>query len=474
LSILKKSIAGVKWTALSYGIGSVSELVVGIVLARILSPADFGSMAVLGVIILFATSIVNSGFNQSLIRDPEVTDRDYATIFGFNLGMSVVLFLVMILGSGWIAAFYERADIGPYLMVLASVLIIQALGFTPYIQLTRQLDFKRLTQINISATLISGLLAVSAAFLGFGLWALIIKVLTKETMNTAQYYWAIPKRPGLGFSKELFKKHADFGGFFLLSSFVNQIYANILTMILGKYFDLKTLGFYNRSEMVRNLFSQNILGVVTNVSYPALAQVQTDIHKLRAGYLLLQSQSFYLVTIAMSVLFVTADPVVRILLGPQWLESIPILQILCFQGMLQPLTSINMNVFNIVGKPKVYFYFQLAMCLILVPVVLWSIPYGLTMGLVAILGVNFLGMLCSFGLIHSLLGITIRDFSEGYGLTVLLGVLIGLQIFMPAMGQPVAELFIKGLCSLSLILLFGHVLRHKAYQNTLQFINQKK
>lgn len=355
----EKLIKSAKWNGLGRLVAMVGDFTFGIILARLLLPSDFGIIAILTVFVSFLSVFVNSGFSQALIREKEVSTVDYSTVFYFNLSVAAIAFIISYFSAPIIANFYDNLEISLYLRVLSITLFIDAFILVQNSILTKNMDFKRLSIISISATIISGIIAICLAAFGFGIWSLVFKSLLRDLLVLIFTVSVVKWKPKKAFSIDSFKKYFKYGIYMLGSSLITQLYNNIFSLSVGKMFSPAILGFYNRAELFKNTLSQNIDSIITGVSYPALAQIQDNKIEFVKYYKNILQFSFYIISILMTSLFFNADALIKVLLGVKWIDSIIILKYLCLIGLFFPINSITVNSISVTGRSKIYFKFQL-------------------------------------------------------------------------------------------------------------------
>lgn len=355
----EKALNGAKWSLLEKVINIGFEFAVGIVLARLLMPTDFGTIAIISVIISSSLIFVNSGFSQSLVRDPDVGNKDFSTIFIFNLILGIIFYGIIFFLSSNIANFYQNSDLTLFVKVLGLSIFISSLTLVQRVKLTREMNFKLISKISIISSLSSGILALGMAFSGFGIWSLIVKTLSREVIQSSLFWFKNKWKPSVVFDKQILKKHFKYGSNFLLSAIIGQVYNNILALTIGKIYNLQTLGYYNRAQLFSNTIAKNIGGVMTSVSFPALAKVQDDKEKFVRGVSLLLRQAFFVIGILMTLLFFSSKVLIPFLLGNQWAKAGEYLQYLTVIGFFSVLNSILVNSISVTGRSNIYLFFQI-------------------------------------------------------------------------------------------------------------------
>lgn len=350
-----KAISGMIWSSVQRFGTMIISFVSNIVLARLLTPDDYGTIGMLMIFIAVANTFVDGGFGSALIQKKEPTKEDYSTIFWWNMFLSIVLYGVLYLSAPAIARFYNLPLLCDVLRVQGFVLIVNALSIIQQNQLRKQLKFKRLAMVTvISATLSAGI-AIILAYMGWGVWALVAQQLMLSGF-TAILLWVLNKwYPSLVFSKESFKQLFGFGGFILVSNLINTFCDNIQGLLLGKFATSSTLGLYTQARKLEEISSTSISNIVNQVAYPVLSQKQDDkialINIIRKFITIIATLVFPL----MLYLILIAEPLITFLYSERWIECVPYFQILCIAGLAICLQSINLNAIAAIGKSKIMF-----------------------------------------------------------------------------------------------------------------------
>lgn len=388
-SLKDKTVRGVGWTALdsvaSYGI----SFLVGLVLARLLSPDEYGLIGIITIFIAVFNTIIDSGFSIALIRKPNVTNDDYCTVFFINLGISVVLALLLYFGANGIANYFGREELVSLTQVMSCILIINALGIVQKAKLTKQLDFKSQTKVSIIASSISGVLGIGTALLGMGVWALVVQQVSRQLLNTFLLWtfsrWIPQFRLSLASFKELF----GFSWKLLVAQIINTVWAKLYQFVIGKYYSSETLGHYTRAEQFATIFSSNITTIVQRVSLPVMSEIQDNTHRLVAAYRRIIKSTMLLTLVLMFGLAAVAKPMIYVLIGEQWMPCVPFLQILCFSFAFYPLHALNLNMLQVQGRSDILLILQIVKNIIaLIPLAL-----GIWVGIYWMLGGS---VICGF------------------------------------------------------------------------------
>ena len=377
MTLKDKTISGLLWSFIDNFSKQGITFVVGIILARLLTPREFGLIGMTTIFIAISQSFVDSGFSQALIRKKDCTQTDYSTVFYFNLVMAILLYAILYFSSGAISRFFDEPQLKMIIQVLGLGLIVNAFTIIQRTRLTKRIDFKLQTKISIIAVIGSGTLGIIMAYQGYGVWSLVTKTLAGFAL-TSLFLWIWNGwMPSLVFSKRSFREMFAFGSRLLASGLLDTGYRNIYLLIIGKYFSAAELGFFTRADQFKKLPSQNITSVIQRVSYPVLSSIQDDIPRLKAAYQKLIRSTMLITFVAMLSLAAIAEPLVITLIGEQWLPSVVYLQLLSFVGMLYPLHAINLNMLKVQGRSDLFLRLEIIKKMMAIPVIIIGITLGI-------------------------------------------------------------------------------------------------
>lgn len=393
MTLKEQAINGVLWNSAGTLSSLAIEFVVGIILARLLTPAEFGLVGTIMIVIALSQVFINSGFSQAIVRKQDCTQKDYSTVFFFNLVIGVFLFLALFATAGLISKFFNNPELKALIQVLGIGLIISSLTLIHQAKLIKRLDFKLQTKIAVLASTVSGVIAITMALRGLGVWSLIAKMLINQGITSGLLWYYNRWQPDFIFNIASFKELFGFGSKLLLSGLIGTFFNNIYYAVIGKYFSAQDLGFYTRAELFKNLTSQNIEKIISAVGYPTLAKVQDDPMQLNLAFRQILITTFYIIATMMFGMAAVADSMVITLIGEQWRQSIPYLQMLCFVGILYPLNSININLLNVMGRSDLYLKLQIISQLLTIPIIILGVIYGIK---IMILGMCFNSLFAFF------------------------------------------------------------------------------
>ena len=351
--IEQKAIKGVKWTTVERIATLVLQFVIGIIVARLVAPSDYGLISMLAIFTSLSMVFINSGFSIALIRNKENTPLDYSTIFFFNVGLGVLLYIILFLSAPLIADFYDIPLLEKVTRVYSLILVLNSVLMVPIAKLTRDMEYEKQFIIGIVALVISGIVGITMAYKGYGVWALVAQGLAYSLVQIILVFTFVKWHPIIAFSITSLKKMFSFGSKMLATNVIDMIYDNIYTLVIGKFYSPSDVGFYNRSFHL-SIMPQNILLQILNkVVLPILSPYQDNDKKLLEIYERMYRMSVFVMYPTMVLLAVLAEPIVLILLGEKWLPSVPYLQILSFGVIFVTLTLVNLNLFFVKGRSDV-------------------------------------------------------------------------------------------------------------------------
>lgn len=347
------------WTAVQKYSTMIIQFISGIILARLLTPHDYGCIGMLSIFMALAETFIDGGFGSALIQKKNPTQQDYSTIFFWNLGMSIVLYAVLFFSAPAIARFYDISLLCPVLRVQALVLFIHAFNLVQRNQLTKKLNFKLLSIITIVTSVISLCVTIYMAYSGFGVWALVAQNLISAAIPAIVFWFYVRWRPIWSFSWKSFKELFSFGAFMFLTQLVNKFCTRITGLFIGKIYSSNTLGYYSKALGTENLASHTISSIMTSVSYPLYAKVQDDMAAMGNMIKRLTGTIAYITFPLMFVLILAAKPIFVLLYSDRWLASVPYFQVLCIAGLSDCLQAVNTQTIAAIGKSKVMFQWTL-------------------------------------------------------------------------------------------------------------------
>lgn len=358
-SLKAKTVKGVGWSAADAFLGQGVTFIVGLVLARILSPEEYG---LIGIVTIFTTvmlGVVDSGFSNALIRKQNVTNDDYNTLFFFNLTVSVLMYLLLYIGAPQIAHFFERPQLIELVRVMGLLLIVQALSIVQNTILSIKIDFKTKTKASVVSAVTSGIIGIGMAYMGFGVWSLVGQQLSRQLFYSTSLWLLNRWTPQLRFSVKSLNYMWGFGWKLLVSGLMDNIWKELYQAVVGKFYSPAVLGQYTRSRQYASLFSHNITSIVQRVTYPVLSEIQNDKTRMVNGYRRIIKTTMFVTAVLMFSMGAVAEPLIYCLIGPKWHQAATFLPFICLTMSLYPLHAINLNMLQVQGRTDVYLYLEI-------------------------------------------------------------------------------------------------------------------
>lgn len=353
-SLKSKTVKGIGWSFADNISGSGISFLVGLVLARLLTPNEYGLIGIITIFIAVFNSIVDSGFSNALIRKKNAGNIDYNTVFTFNLLLSIALFAVLYVCAPRISRFFYQPELVSLIRVMSIIIVINAFAIIQRTILVRKVDFKTQTKVSFIASMTSGVIGIGMAIGECGVWSLVGQQISRQLLNTL-FLWVFNTwRPVLQFSIKSFRELFSFGWKLLVSSLIDTVWKEIYQVVIGKYYTTESLGQYTRAKQFCDIFSSNLTSVVQRVSYPVLSTIQGERERLKQAYKRVIKTTMLITFVCMLGLAAMAKSIILVLIGEQWLPAVAYLQIICFSAMFYPLHAINLNMLQVNGRSDLF------------------------------------------------------------------------------------------------------------------------
>ncbi len=406
-SLKRKTVNGFFWSSMEMLFSQGQGIIYGVVLARLLTPNEFGLLGMVTIFIAIAQVFVDSGLSQALIRKQNCTELDYNTIFWVNIIIGVFSFVGIWILAPFIANFYEKPELINLTRVLALAIIFGSLTLNQQTIITKNLDFKTLTKSSFIGTFVAGVVSILLALYGFGVWSLVWRVIVNQVVRSLILWYYNRWLPNFTYSKVILKEHFLFGSNLLLISMVSAVYKSFYNMIIGKNYPVSTLGYYTNAEQYSNMPATSISSITNKVSYPVLAEMQHDNARLSQSVRKLIETVMYLSFIILFGLAAVARPLLTILLGKIWIPSIIYFQILCFAYAITPLHIINHNIMKVKGRSDLFLRTEIIKYLLFTPLLFLGAIYGIKILLAGIVIFYWISFLINAMYSKRLIGISI-------------------------------------------------------------------
>lgn len=376
MSLKKQAIAGMIWSYAQQLGTQLIAFLVSIVLSRILLPEEFGLIGMLAIFMGIGSALFNGGLASSLIRTQDCTQKDYSTVFYFNLVGSVIVYFILFFSATQIAIFFNQPLLKDVTRVYGVTFILSAFGTVQNTILTKEMKFKKQALLSLPALIISSAVGLLMALNNFGVWSLVGSALSNAFLTSLFLWFSTTWKPSLIFSKEKFKEHFHFGYKLTISSILDTIFTNIYQILIGKFYSAALVGHYTRANQLMMLPVGNVSGALQKVVYPLFAKVQDDVPRFRKAYKQIMLMVLFVITPIMVLMGVLAQPLIVFLFSEKWLPAVPIFQIICFTGILYPLHLYNLVVLQVKGRSDLYLKLEIMKKVLLSVVLIVSFFYG--------------------------------------------------------------------------------------------------
>lgn len=372
----EKTLSGVKWNAIGRFSTQGVSFVISVLLARILSPSDYGVIGMIGIFLAISQTFIDSGFGSALIRKKDCTDTDFSTAFYFNVVVGIVCYLILFFCAPFIANFFDTPILKDIVRVLSINLFLGSLTIVQGAKLTAAVDFKSQAKIGLAATIVSGCVGLIMAYSGYGVWSLVYQSVSSSVVRTILFWFVTKWKPQFTFSKQSFKYLFGFGSKILSASLLHTIYSNLTTILIGKFYTPKDLGYYSRGESLAQLPSTNITGILSSVTYPILSKIQDDDDRLIQVYRKYIRITSMVIFFGMFLMAALAEPLIITLFTDKWENSIIYLQIFCFTYMFDHICSLNLNILYVKGRSDLVLRLEVIKKTISISLIVAAIPFG--------------------------------------------------------------------------------------------------
>ena len=375
-SLKSKTINGVLWTGIDRILNQAVSFVISIILARLLTPSDYGVLGILNVCIGIASLFVDCGLTTGLLQKKNKNDDDYSTVFWCNILMSFLCYCIIFYFSPWIETYYNIKSLSIMLRVLGGILIINALYTIQTTRLTALIDFKSQAKVSFACCVLSGSIGLSFAYWGWGAWALVIQQLFASLFKSIAFCWISGWHPKFVFSKKSFNSLILFGFRIFAANIIGTIYNYLSPIIIGKKYSMSSLGSYTRADSLVQLPGSVFQSTFGRVIYPVLVSIQDDDERLREAYRKYLRIITSLVTPTMLILASVSESLILTLVGNKWIGCVPYVMLLAIAWMIDPIITVNLNILYVKGRSDIVLRLEFIKKAIAISIVVISVQFG--------------------------------------------------------------------------------------------------
>lgn len=377
LSLKNKTFRGMAWNSIEKFAVQALSFLISTILARLLSPSDFGLIGMLAIFFAVSEIFVGSGFSSALIQKKNRTEKDFSTIFFYNFLVALLFYFLLFISAPLIAEFYNAESLVLLTRVLSLTLILNSLSLVQQTKLTINLDFKTQTIIALISLVGSGCLGVMMAYLGYGVWALVIQSLANASFRTILLFIFIRWKPQLLFDLNSFRELFGFSSKLLGAHLIATFFNNIYSVLIGRYFKTSDLGFYTRARLYPEYISTASTSVLQGVSFPVLASLQDDRQRMMSVYSRLMGIVTFTIIPTLSLFALLSEPFIRFFLTSKWLPVVTLMQWICFARIITPISTLNMNILNAIGRSDLFLKVDASKIPLMLLIFFITLPLGL-------------------------------------------------------------------------------------------------
>ncbi|AVR46904.1 hypothetical protein C7S20_17455 [Christiangramia fulva] len=478
---LQKTKVGVIWSFFNQGGTQVLNLLVTFVLARLITPEEFGIIGMIAVFTGFAKIFVDLGFSNALIQKKSISKKDIDTVFTFNIISGLVLTGIFFFFSSLIADFYGEAILSKITKVYSPIFLIMAFGGVNQAMIIKAMEFKKNTIASIVSTIVSSTIAIAMAYLGFGVWSILSKILSEQIITTLLVMVLFPVRQQPKFYYSSFRALAKNGFNMAGDSVINYWSRNADNLIIGKFLGDGPLGIYSKAYAIMMLPLRNISRVIGKVMFPSFSLLQNEVEKIKSIYLKATRLIAFVTFPLMMGLAILAEPFVLVTFGENWVQMIPIIRILAAIGAIQSVFTLNGVIFNSLGKPEISLRISIIRSITNIGAFIMGLKLGGLNGLaMAYAIVTLLSVLPSFYFAGKQINVSILEMFKNLFNATGSTIIMGLSIFYiqktieSFFSTAILRLLIPTLCGIMIYYLIGYLLGLEELKLAKKIFIQKK
>jgi len=476
-NIKAKSTNAVIWSAVDKFSAQGIRFILGLIIARLLLPSDYGLIGMLAVFLALPNVFIQSGFGAALIQKKSADDTDFSTVFYFNIFVGIFMYFVLYITAPLIADFYDEPKLTLLTRVLGFTMIIESFAIVQRTILTKNLDFKIQTKISISSILPSGIIGVLFAFYGYGVWALVFQSLSRQFFLTV-FFWIFNKwRPQVVFSTQSIKSLFSFGSKLLISGLLNAAFTRIQLIVIGKVYDAASLGFYTRAKQLQSFPVQSLSQIINRVSFPIFSKLQDDNKKLLNAYRKIAKMAVFVNFPVMVGLIIVSEPLINLILTEKWLPSVPYLRVMCIGGLLGPIHVLALSVITAKGDSGLFLKLDIVKKVMILTTILITYRWGVMAIVTGFTILSFFIFYLNFYFAGKKLNFSFRKQLRDLLPYLLISIVMG--IFMIVAGNilsmsDIIKILIQLFTGIVIYVFMSRLFKVEAYYETLDILNTLK
>ena len=478
MSLKKQTFSGLIWTFTDTIFLKGSSFVAQLVLARLLGPKEFGLIGMIAVFVAIGASLVDSGLSSSLIRTKDADDKDFCTVFFTNLTISILVYIIVFIAAPFIAKFYDQSILVPIIRTYCLSFIVSSFSAIQIAIVIKNMQFKKFMLLNIPGTIIGIITGIVLGYMGFGVWSIVWMYLSTQISQSIMLWIFSKWKPSLNFSVERLNFHFHFGYKLMLSGLLNTTFDNIYNVVIGKFYPVQTLGYYERAYLFNQYPVATITGIVDKVTYPMLANIQDQKERISLVYKKILQIAFFITAPLMLGAAAIAKPLFLLVLGEQWLPAVPFFQILCIGSIFYPIHVFNINVLKVYGRSDLFLKLEILKKLVIIFSVAVAFRFGIY-GLVwSSVFTSFIALIINTHYSSPMINYSIKaqllDMLPTFSIAFVTGlIMIGLLAFLTS-ASLLIQIILLGITGFTFFILTNYFLKTAPCNYLLTFIKERK
>lgn len=474
-NLRNKVLSGIIWETTGRFSSIGIQFLVTVLIARILTPEEFGIIGLLTVFIAFGQILLDSGFSQALIQKKNATETDLSSIFFLNILLGIIIYFIFYFAAPQIAEFYKVPELKIYARVLFLIIPFTSLGLIQYVILQKELDFRKTSIANTVSAIISGFIGVLMAYNGYKIWSLVGQQLSLHIIRSYLYILQRKWIPNFIISKKSIVDLISFSIGLLGHSIVNVLMRNIYILVIGRFFPVAQVGFYTQANKFQEVSASTLAQSVIQVSFPALVIKKDEPSKLKSIYSKMLATTIFFVSPLMFFLIIICEVLFKLILTEKWLPAVPYFQILCVYGMFLPMLQISYNVYKIFRKSKLLLIIDLLRHLLVLISIFATINYGINLMLIFLVFCTFIMVLINLYISGSYISFSFIDQIKTYTPYYIISILISVGVYaMPNTSSDLMTIFYKSIVFIIGYLLISKILQLQGYIEFLKILKTIK
>ena len=474
-SLSKKAVKGVVWSAIERFSVQGVQFLLSIIIARLVSPEEYGLIAMLTIFMSLAQTFIDSGFSNALIQKKVRTEKDYSTVFIFNFIVAVIVYGVLWFSSSYIASFYNEPILETLTKVIGINLLLSSLSIVHKTKLIIDLDFKSQARISFATAVVSGGVGVLMAWKGYGVWALAVQSILFNLLSTVFLLLFIKLKLQFVFSVESFRTLFGFGSKLLVGSLLHTIYSNLYTAVIGKFFTSSIVGLFNRSQTFSHFFSVNFTEIISRAIFPVLCKVQGDQQRLKIGFLKYLKTITFIIFPLMILLAVLAKPFIIVLLTEKWIEAAKYLSILCIANMWNPVMFVNWQLLNVCGRSDLSLKSEMIKKIVAFIILIITLHYSVTIMCLGVLVYSLCDIAIDISFVKKVMPVGYMDEIKVLIPNIALNMAMTIPVFivLHSVENPMLQLLLGGITGFLTYAILSYILKFEEMQLLHNLISKK-